>query len=48
MESVEREDLAQRIARGPIPFDETLPIAKQIAGALEVAHELERSNLLIH
>ena len=39
MELVEGEDLAQRIARGPIPVDEALPIAKQIAEALEAAHE---------
>src|SRR5215218_1814176 len=39
MELVEGEDLSQRIARGPIPIDETLPIAKQIAEALEAAHE---------
>src|SRR6476619_3830452 len=39
MELVEGEDLAQRIARGPIPVDESLPIAKQIAEALEAAHE---------
>ena len=39
MELVEGEDLAQRIARGPIPLDEALPIAKQIAEALEAAHE---------
>ena len=31
--------LSQRIARGPIPLDEALPIAKQIAEALEAAHE---------
>ena len=30
---------SQRIARGAIPLDEALPIAKQIADALEVAHE---------
>ncbi len=39
MELVEGEDLAQRIARGPIPLDEALPMAKQIAEALEAAHE---------
>ena len=39
MELVEGEDLSTRIARGPIPLDEALPIAKQIAEALEAAHE---------
>jgi serine/threonine protein kinase len=39
MELVEGEDLSQRIARGAIPVDEALPIAKQIAEALEAAHE---------
>ena len=39
MELVEGEDLAQRLQRGPMPLDETLPIAKQIAEALEAAHE---------
>ena len=39
MELVEGEDLSQYIARGPIAIDETLPIAKQIAEALEAAHE---------
>jgi eukaryotic-like serine/threonine-protein kinase len=38
MELVEGEDLSQRIARGALPLDETLPIAKQIADALEAAH----------
>ena len=36
---VEGDDLSQRIARGAIPVDEALPIAKQIAEALEAAHE---------
>src|SRR3954468_24228048 len=39
MELVEGDDLAQRIARGAIPIEEALPIAKQIAEALEAAHE---------
>ena len=39
MELVEGEDLSQRIARGPIPLDDALPIARQIAEALEAAHE---------
>src|SRR4029450_5699872 len=39
MEFVEGEDLAQRIGRGPIALDEALPIARQIAEALEAAHE---------
>ncbi len=39
MELVEGEDLSQRIARGAIPLDEALPMAKQIALALEAAHE---------
>src|SRR5260221_10712587 len=39
MELVEGEDLSQRIARGAISLDEALPIAKQIAEALEAAHE---------
>jgi serine/threonine protein kinase/Tol biopolymer transport system component len=39
MELVEGEDLSQRIARGPIPLDEGLPIARQIAEALEAAHD---------
>jgi serine/threonine protein kinase len=34
MELVEGEDLLQRIARGPVPLDEALPIARQIAEAL--------------
>src|ERR1700675_3571891 len=39
MELVEGQDLSQRIARGAVPLDEALPIAKQIAEALEAAHE---------
>jgi eukaryotic-like serine/threonine-protein kinase len=39
MELVEGDDLSQRIAGGAIPLDEALPIAKQIAEALEAAHE---------
>src|SRR5262245_3217965 len=39
MELVSGEDLSQRIARGAIPIDEALPIARQIAEALEAAHE---------
>jgi serine/threonine-protein kinase len=39
MELVEGDDLSQCIARGAIPIDEALPIAKQIADALEAAHE---------
>ncbi|MGQ0732287.1 MAG: protein kinase domain-containing protein [Acidobacteriota bacterium] len=41
MELVEGEDLARRLARGPIPLAEALPIARQIAEALEAAHELD-------
>src|SRR5436189_683812 len=39
MELVEGETLADRIARGAVPIDEALPIAKQIVEALEAAHE---------
>ena len=39
MELVEGEDLSEQIARGPIPIDEVLSIARQIAEALEAAHE---------
>ena len=36
---MEGPTLADRIAQGPIPLDEALPIAKQIAEAVEAAHE---------
>jgi serine/threonine protein kinase len=38
--AVEGEDLSAHIARGPIPLAEALPIGRQIADALEAAHEL--------
>ena len=40
MELVEGDDLSQRVARGPVPFAEALPIARQIADALDAAHAL--------
>ncbi len=39
LELVEGPTLADRIKQGPIPVDEALPIARQIAEALEAAHE---------
>src|SRR5215475_11198359 len=39
LELVEGPTLADRIAKGPIPLEEALPIAKLIAVALEAAHE---------
>jgi eukaryotic-like serine/threonine-protein kinase len=39
MELVEGEDLSAIIARGPMPLADALPIAKQLADALELAHE---------
>ncbi len=39
MEVVDGEDLSERLARGPVPLDEALPLARQIALALEAAHE---------
>src|SRR5207344_2979734 len=39
MELVEGEDLSAHIARGAMPLAESLPIATQIADALEAAHE---------
>jgi serine/threonine-protein kinase len=44
LELVEGPTLADRIAQGPVPLDDALPIAKQIAEALECAHE----NGIIH
>src|SRR5512147_3189001 len=40
MELVCGDDLSVLIARGPIPLADSLPIAKQVADALEAAHEL--------
>ena len=39
LELVEGETLADRVARGPVPVADALPIAQQIADALEAAHE---------
>ncbi|MBA2259263.1 MAG: serine/threonine protein kinase, partial [Acidobacteria bacterium] len=39
MELVEGEDLSAHIARGPIAPADALPLARQIADALEAAHE---------
>ena len=39
MELVEGETLADRIAHGPIPIEDAFPIARQIAEAIEAAHE---------
>jgi Tol biopolymer transport system component len=39
MELVEGEDLSERIKSGPVPIDEAIPIARQIAEALEAAHD---------
>ncbi|SPF46165.1 Serine/threonine protein kinase [Candidatus Sulfopaludibacter sp. SbA4] len=54
LELVEGETLAGRIARGPIPIEEALPVARQIAEALEYAHDkgivhrdLKPSNVMI-
>src|SRR5713101_7024513 len=39
LELVEGKTLADRMAQGPLPLDEAVPIARQIAEALEAAHE---------
>jgi Tol biopolymer transport system component len=39
MELVEGEDLSVRLARGPMPLSEALPVAKQVADAVEAAHD---------
>jgi Tol biopolymer transport system component len=39
MELVPGDTLADRIARGPIPLDEAIPMARQVAEALEAAHD---------
>src|SRR5215510_14266424 len=39
MELIEGQTLEERIARGAIPLGEALPLARQIAEALEYAHE---------
>src|SRR5205823_1724907 len=39
LELVEGETLAERVARGPLTSGDALPIARQIAEALEAAHE---------
>jgi Tol biopolymer transport system component len=39
MELVPGEDLAERLTRGPVAIEETIEIAKQVAAALEQAHE---------
>ena len=39
LELVEGPTLADRIAQGALPLEEALPIARQIADALEAAHE---------
>jgi Tol biopolymer transport system component len=55
MELVDGEDLSARIARGPLPTDEAMAIAQQIAEALEAAHEsgivhrdLKPANIKVH
>src|SRR5207253_8034531 len=39
LQYVDGDTLAQRIARGPLPVDESLDVCRQIASAVEAAHE---------
>ena len=39
LEYVEGETLAERLARGPLPVDDAVDVGRQIAAALEAAHE---------
>ena len=39
MELVDGEDLAARLARGALPMDEVLSVARQLADALDAAHD---------
>jgi serine/threonine-protein kinase len=39
MELAEGDELGERLKRGPIPVEEAIPLARQIAEALEAAHE---------
>jgi Tol biopolymer transport system component len=39
LEFVQGDTLADQLANGPMPVDEALPIARQVAEALELAHE---------
>jgi eukaryotic-like serine/threonine-protein kinase len=39
MELVEGETLSERIKKGPVPFEEALDIARQMADGLEAAHD---------
>ena len=39
MELVEGEDLSRTVARGPVPIEDAIAVARQVADALEAAHE---------